>query len=138
MESLSSKSVTIWRLRATAIATIGVFLSGGICVFDFFVGVTVALLLVFIYIISVTWYFPMLYNRYHYNIGTNSITLRKGIILKRNIIIECKKIQYREIRQTPLQKLFKTAALKIYTCGTYVIISQIDLSDAQKYLGKAG
>ena len=56
----------------------------------------------------------------------DGITMTKGILMRKRMNIMAKKIQYVELIQTPVQRLFKVYTVAFHTAGATAYVSQVD------------
>lgn len=105
-----------------------------ICIISYFsliVGISLGALFIAAYFIAVFYYIPLYYRTLSYSADNNSITIKKGLFFRRNIRIAFNDIQYCIISQGIIQKLFKSCSVYIMLTGSFTVISNISLEDAE-------
>ena len=137
-KSLDKKAMLIWRIRGLLIAAVGMFISGGVMVFSYFIGFVCSLFVLTAFLIYALIYVPLLYRSYVYTLGVASLSIKKGVLFKRSITLEKPKIQYAEITQAPDQRLLNTCTINFYTAGSVVILDQLSPDEAEKITRKLG
>ena len=75
-----------------------------------------------IYLIAV----PLVYHVTTLVVRKDGITITKGILMRKRMNIMAKKIQYVELIQTPVQRLFKVYTVAFHTAGATTYVSQVD------------
>ena len=81
-------------------------------------------LIVFLFIIFVA--VPYVYYATTLEVRKDGMTITEGVILRKRMKIVAKKIQYVELIQTPVQRLFKVYTVAFHTAGATVFVSQVD------------
>lgn len=125
-EKLSEKSITIWRIRATLVLIIWWFICGCTAVFSFWAAVVMAAVGSAVYLSVILWFLKIFYKQYVYCIGKHSITIQKGVIIAKKIHIDRSRLQYSQMYQTPLQRIYGTCTIAYQAAGAVVYLSQID------------
>jgi membrane protein YdbS with pleckstrin-like domain len=125
-QKLSKSAKKVWRMRATLGFLITSFLCGEVYVFapKIALAVLTGALLIYAFIIFVA--VPYVYHITTLNIRSDGITITKGVIFKKRMTLLADKIQYVELIQTPLQRLFKVYTVAFHTAGATVYVSQVD------------
>ena len=117
---LSKNSKKVWRTRCAMVCLLFAFISGGIYIFSPLIAFIVAgvdlLTFLIIYLIAV----PLVYH------VTTLVVRKDGITMRKRMNIMAKKIQYVELIQTPVQRLFKVYTVAFHTAGATTYVSQVD------------
>ena len=69
---------------------------------------------------------PFVYHATSLRVRKDGITITKGVLMKKRMNIMAKKIQYVELIQTPVQRIFKVYTVAFHTAGATVYVSQVD------------
>lgn len=96
--------------------------------------VSVASLLVAIYVTYNIVLAFMTYKYYEYEVTEERVTIQKGILFKKTIILPIKRIQHAEKMQGPIQILMKQASVRIFTAGSVETIFGLSLSQSNELL----
>lgn len=127
---LSKKSIYIWKIRLILVMVFWWFFCGAAAVFSFIAaGILVAMSLS-VYLFCSLYYIKHLYRTYTYTIGKNSVSIRKGVFICKRIYISKNRVQYSQIIQTPLQRIFKTCTIAYQVAGAVIYLSQIDIKES--------
>jgi len=123
---LSKNAKKVWRTRCAMICLLFAFISGCIYIFSPLIAFIVAgvdlLTFLIIYLIAV----PLVYHVTTLVVRKDGITITKGILMRKRMNIMAKKIQYVELIQTPVQRLFKVYTVAFHTAGATAYVSQVD------------
>jgi membrane protein YdbS with pleckstrin-like domain len=66
-------------------------------------------------------------------VRNDGLTITKGVLFKKRMTLLADKIQYVELIQTPLQRLFKVYTVAFHTAGATVFVSQVDGNMGYKF-----
>ncbi len=127
---LSKKSIYIWKIRLILVMVVWWFFCGAAAVFSFIAAGILAGLSLSVYLFCSLYYFRHLYRTYTYTIGKNSVSIRKGVFICKRIYISKSRVQYSQIIQTPLQRIFKTCTIAYQVAGAVIYLSQIDIKES--------
>ena len=125
-QKLPKNAKKVWRTREALIFLLISFICGGIYVFSPMIALIVegVNLIAFLFIIVVA--VPYVYYATTLEVRKDGITITKGVIFRKRMNILAKKIQYVELIQTPVQRLFKVYTVAFHTAGATVFVSQVD------------
>lgn len=76
------------------------------------------------------------YKLYGYNINDEEVVIQKGVVFKKTIVIQIKRIQHVEKLQGPIQMLFKQASVVIYTAGSVEVVMGLNINQAEVELNE--
>lgn len=136
INNLSSKCVKIWKIRLTLLLVCWWFVCGAVAAFSFLIAGILAVLSIAVYLFEMLCFLDLMYKHYTYTVGKSGVTIRKGILIKKKIYIDRSRLQYSEMLQTPLQRLFKTCTIVYQAAGAVVYLSQIDTEKANGVMFK--
>ena len=126
---LSSKAILIKKIQSTIFLTVFFFLYGSIAVFSLITSIFFSVITLLIYIFCIFRFIKAWYNSYSYDLDNDRIRIKKGIFISKDIVIFTNRLQYSDVIQTPLQKIFRTCTIIIHTAGAVVYLSEIDVED---------
>lgn len=126
----AEKSVTVQRIRATAVLAVWWFLCGAAAVFSLTAAAVLAVLSLAVYFYFILFYFQKWYDNYRFTISKDRIYIEKGVIFSKRISVFRSRVQYAQLVQTPLQKLFHTCTVVYQTAGAAVYLSEISETNA--------
>lgn len=129
-KKLSEKSITVQRIRASAVLAVWWFLCGAAAVFSLACAAVLAILSLAVYFILILFYFQKWYENYRFTISNDHIYIEKGVIFSKKINVFRSRVQYAQYIQTPLQKLFHTCTIVYQTAGAVVYLSEISEENA--------
>lgn len=127
---LSEKYIRINRIRATLLLSLWWFICGGIAAFSLITASILAFISVAVYIFVIFYYLQAAYNAYTYTLGGEHIIIKKGVFFSKRINVFRSRVQYAQLIQTPLQKLFRTCTIAYQVAGAVVYLSEIDIKFA--------
>lgn len=133
-KKLSDKYILIKKIRFTLLLSILWFIYGCIAVFSFTLATVLATVSTLIYLFIILFYLKASYKAYNYIINTEHITIEKGVFFSRKSDIFKNRVQYTQLIQTPLQKLFHTCTIAYQTAGAVVYLCEIDLNQAEEVM----
>lgn len=128
-KKISSKSIVIKKIQCTICLAVLFFLYGGVSVFSLRISVIFSLITLLLYVFFICYFIKIWHKSYSYDLNDDSIRIQKGVFISKDIVIFTNRIQYSDIIQTPLQKLFRTCTVIIHTAGAVVYLSEIDIED---------
>jgi membrane protein YdbS with pleckstrin-like domain len=133
IQKLSKNAKKVWRMRATIGFLITSFICGGIYVFlpKLALAVLIGALAIYAFIIFVA--VPYVYYVTTLDVRNDGLTITKGVLFKKRMTLLADKIQYVELIQTPLQRLFKVYTVAFHTAGATVFVSQVDGNMGYKF-----
>lgn len=134
--NLSEKCLYIWKIRLTCVMAVWFFICGAIFVFSAALAAVCVSIGAVLYLFAFIYYLNAFYKAYSYRIGKKNVSIRKGIIFHKRIYIEKNRVQYAELIQTPLQRIFKTCTIAYQVAGAVVYLSQIDIKQANEAMFK--
>ena len=128
---ISPAAMIIWRIDLTLlmvpvgllITLIGAFLP----VLAAILGIAAAAA----YIFCMIFYIPLYCKNLRYTFYDNIITVKKGLIYKRTAVIPVSSVQYCILVQGVLQKRFKRCTVALMLAGSFILISQIKISEGE-------
>ncbi len=129
-EFVSSRGVLV---TATDISLIFIAVMCIICVVSYFfpyTGITFGAVSLVLYFLSVFLFVPLYYSNLSYSADKNSINIKNGFFIHRYTRITLNDIQYCIISQGLIQKIFRCYSVYIMLTGSFTIISNISLDDA--------
>lgn len=128
---ISPAAVIIWRIDLTLLMIpLGLI----IVIIGAFMPVLAAVLAIAAaaaYIFGMVFYIPMYCKNLVYTFDDNFITVKKGIIYKRNALIPVSSVQYCILVQGILQKRFKRCTVALMLAGSFILISQIKINEGK-------
>lgn len=127
---LSKKSIYIWKIRLILVMVFWWFFCGAAAVFSFIAAGILAAMSLSVYLFCSLYYIKRLYRTYTYTIGKNNVSIRKGVFICKRIYISKNCVQYSQIIQTPLQRIFKTCTIAYQVAGAVIYLSQIDIKES--------
>lgn len=129
-ESMSEKSIFVFRIRYTLFSMVMTFLLGlvGVMNFHFYIFILILYYIFFIFLILL--YSPLKHKKFSYTIISNCLKISCGVFFIKNITVGIDKIQYVETHQSIEQRFFSLCTLIFYTAGGKVKIPQIDTKKA--------
>lgn len=124
---LSKNAKKVWRTRCAMVCLLFAFISGGIYIFS----PLIAFIVAGVDLLTFINYIPYCRNLLFIMVTTlvvrkDCITITKGILMRKRMNIMAKKIQYVELIQTPVQRLFKVYTVAFHTAGATTYVSQVD------------
>ncbi len=128
-QKLSSKATIVKKLQCTICLAFLFFLYGSAAVFTFKLSVILSIATLLLYVFFIFFVIKAWYKSYSYDLNNESIRIQKGVFISKDIVIFTNRIQYSDVIQTPLQKLFRTCTIIIHTAGAAVYLSEIDIED---------
>ncbi|MDD5923678.1 MAG: PH domain-containing protein [Clostridia bacterium] len=131
MKKISFKSKYIRRVRAVALSLPILFVFGAVSAFSLAFGALLTVIAVTILSVYVYFYVPLLYNSFGYELGEDEIVIKRGVLFEQSIKARFSKIQYYELSSTPLQSIFKLKSIRIYLCGSVIIMPHMNYIDAK-------
>lgn len=131
---LSNKYILIKRIRFTLLLSILWFLYGCIAVFSFTFAIILATVSTLLYLFIIFFYLKASYNAYNYIVKPEQITIEKGVFFFKKSDIFKSRVQYTQLIQTPLQKLFHTCTIAYQTAGAVVYLCEIDINQADEVM----
>ena len=126
VQKLSKNAKKVWRTRATIAFVLTSLVCGGIYIFFPFIAMMVMGVNVVIFLFTVLVAVPYVYYVNSLEVRKDGLTITKGVLMRKRMNILAKKIQYVELLQTPVQRLFKVYTVAFHTAGATVYVSQID------------
>lgn len=127
---LSEKCLYIWKIRLTLVMAVWSFFCGALVVFSPILAVICIAVGIAFYLFALLYYLKAFCRSYTYRIGKNCISIRKGVLIHKRIYIAKSRVQYAELIQTPLQRIFKTCTIAYQVAGAVVYLSQIDIKQS--------
>lgn len=131
-QSISEKSVMVWRIRATLILFATAFILGGLFVFLPILSSILATLCGTVYILAIIIYYPWLYRSTSYILGNSEISITRGCFVKRKCTLRSTRVQYVVTITGPIQKIFGLCSLSFMTAGSTEILQNITTENAEK------
>ncbi|MBQ9673019.1 MAG: PH domain-containing protein [Ruminococcus sp.] len=126
VQQLSVNAKKVWRLRATIIFLVASLLLGGVYVFSRIIALGIMVLNIIIYLFTVLIAVPYVYKITILEVRPDGIAITKGVLMKKRMNILAKKIQYVELLQSPLQRVYNVYTVAFHTAGATVFVSQVD------------
>ena len=123
---MSTKAKTIWRIRLTLAAILLSVLTGGIFAVSAPVGTIVAVIWLTVYFFGIILYVPLAYRACSFDINNDFLTVKKGIILNKYIVVNIDRVLYIEFFQSPLQRKMKVCSIIVHTAGSLIFIGQLE------------
>lgn len=129
-ESISKKSVLVFKIRYTLASVAITFLMGFLGVLNFKLYLTLLVVYCCLFIVMVCIYAPLKYKNFSFLIGASKIKISYGVVFYKKITLSIKNIQYVETSQSIEQKFLKVMTLTFYTAGGKIILPQLDTKRA--------
>ncbi len=129
---LSRHALRIWRIRASVALIVLFFLLGGTAVFSLTVALIGGIVGITLYLLMVLLYMPMLFRSCQYKVNEQNVEIQKGVLFRRKMHISFSKVQYCEIMQGPVQKLYGLCSLRLLTAGSFELMRDISLLDGHR------
>lgn len=123
---LSKNAKKVWRTRCTLVCLLFSFISGGVYIFFPLIALILAGIDLFAFIFINFAAVPYVYYATTLEVRKDGITITKGVLMRKRMNIMAKKIQYVELIQTPVQRLYKVYTVAFHTAGATVYVSQVD------------
>lgn len=127
----SEKSVTVWRIRATAVLVCIAFLVGAIFVFSHLLAVVIGAAALLTYAVMVFIYYPLLYKSISYTFFGDKITIEQGVVFHRKYTVPAARIQYVILSQGPIQKFFGVCGISFMMAGSFEFLGSIPINEAK-------
>ena len=83
------------------------------------------------YILAIIFYIPLYCRNLNYTFDKKIITVKKGVLYKRTSVLPVSSVQYCVVMQGLLQKRFRRCSVFLMLAGSFIIISQLKLSDGE-------
>lgn len=125
---VSKKSIIILKIRYSILFSFLAFLSGFMGIFSIYFSIFLCIFLILTYIFIVIYYCNESYKNKSYYISEKLITINYGVFFHKSISVNLNKLQYIELVQSPLQRLFSVCSLIFHTSGSKTTLSNIELS----------
>ncbi len=135
MKKISFKSKYIRRVRAVALSLPIIFIFGAVGAFSLGLGALLTAVAVTILSVYVYFYVPLLYNSFGYELNEDEIVIKRGVLFEQSIKARFSKVQYYELSSTPLQNIFGLKSIRIYLCGSVIIMPHMNYPDAKAIAG---
>lgn len=123
---MSKKAKTIWRIRLTLAAILLSVLTGGVFAVSVPVGTIVAIVWLTVYFFGIILYVPLAYRACSFDINDEFLTVKKGIILNRYIVVNIHRVLYIEFFQSPLQRKMGVYSIIVHTAGSLISIGELE------------
>lgn len=125
--TLSKKSILIFRIRYTFLEACACFLLGMIGVFHLNLCLVLIFFSLITYLYLFLFYSPRRYSKTHYRLTSNTFTLSKGVFFLKTKTLNLDRIQYIEITRSIEQRLLSVCTIIFHTAGSKITLSQLDL-----------
>lgn len=80
--------------------------------------INIVSLLLVIYLILYTFLFPFIeYKQWKYSISKDKIELIHGIIIRKHIIIPINRLQFLDVNQGPIHRMYQLSTIRLNTAG---------------------
>lgn len=123
---MSTKSISLYRIRIIIVACIIAFICGVLMAFFTAFSMLLSIAILLLLAVVFFWYPALLYKNYSVAITDSSLCVTKGVIFMRNYHTHIANICYVGKITTPLQRFFGIFSLCIYTRSGKIYISNLE------------
>lgn len=131
-QSISEKSVIVWRIRATLILFGTAFFLGALFAFFPILSSIIGTLCILAYVFVIIIYYPLLYKNTSFSVAEDEITIEHGFFVKRKCTLHSNRVQYIITIDGPIQRIFGLCSLSFMTAGSTEVLQNISPEDAEK------
>ncbi len=137
----SNKYVLILRIRVCIVSAVIAFACGIISIFFVTAAVLTVTTVAAVVVVIMYVYIPRFAASCSITLSDSAISVRRGVILRRNYVLPNPRLVYAERIQTPLGILFSTCAVNIRLARSSVLFEGLSIADADlilTYTAKGG
>ena len=129
---ISSNSINVRRIRATALLILFSFVLGGLYVFMPITSIILGIIVISVYLFFILFYFPLYYKSCSYVCENGKIIIENGCIIKSRTEIKMSEVQYCIIYSDPIQRFFGLCTIRLMMAGTFGTVREISVRNANK------
>ena len=129
---LTPRAIRVWQL-GSALGNLFLFAIPAVYAavfgyqrFHFWILLSVTVVLLVYYILSIALFPYLSWKRWRYAIDENEIDLKRGVIIHRRTLIPLSRVQHVDTRQGPLLRWYKLSSVTISTAATTHEIPALD------------
>lgn len=128
----SKNYALLLQLKAAAFLVFLSFLSGAFAVISFELAAVFGGASLLLYILSALFYIRRFVNSLYTHIDSERLTVKKGVIIERCLILPLSKVRCYRVRKTPLSSLMGICTVIVYTSSGRAAIFGLDNKAADK------